>query len=362
VSGGDDSEKQHEPTQKKLDDARRKGEIPRSNDLSSAVAYAGFLLVALSLGGWVCQRLASLGMALLWQISEVGLASGQFAGGLSVKPFVGHLGATVVPIGFVPALAVLTALVARRGLVFAPEKMAPKLSRISPVENAKNKFGRSGLFEFAKSAVKLLLVTSVLALFLKVRSTQIAGLLWLEPRVIAAQMAQLALEFLSILVVLLAVIGGLDLMWQVMDHKRRNRMSRKELQDEQKDSEGDPYVKQQRRQRGQEIALNSMLRDVAESTVVIVNPEHYAVALKWSPSFPGPPSCTAKGVDGVAAQIRKAANEAGVPIHRDPPTARTLHATVEIGQEILPEHYRPVAAAIRFADRMRQLARTRALD
>jgi len=137
---------------------------------------------------------------------------------------------------------------------------------------------------------------------------------------------------------------------------RKNMMSRKDLTDEAKDSEGDPHMKQKRRQRAQEIALSQMIQDVPDADVIIVNPTHYAVALKWS-RLPGEaPVCVAKGVDEVAKTIRKVAQEAGVPIRSDPPVARALHATVEIGQEIPPEHYRAIAAAIRFAEAMKKRA------
>ena len=136
-------------------------------------------------------------------------------------------------------------------------------------------------------------------------------------------------------------------------------MSRKELTDESKDAEGDPYMKQKRRQKGQEIASKQMIQDVPNADVVIVNPTHYAVALKWS-RLPGDvPVCVAKGVDEIAARIREKAQESAVPIHSDPPTARALHAVVEIGQEIPPENYRAVAAAIRFADEIRRKAKGR---
>jgi flagellar biosynthetic protein FlhB len=134
-------------------------------------------------------------------------------------------------------------------------------------------------------------------------------------------------------------------------------MSRKELMDETKDSEGDPVMKQQRRQRAYDIATNRMMADVPKADVVIVNPRHYAVALRWDRTAGGAPVCVAKGVDEVALRIRTVAMEAGVPIRQDPPTARALHASVEIGAEIRPEHYRPVAAAIRFAEAVRKRAR-----
>jgi flagellar biosynthetic protein FlhB len=136
-------------------------------------------------------------------------------------------------------------------------------------------------------------------------------------------------------------------------------MSHQEIREETKQSEGDPYMKAERRQRGREIATNRMLLDVPKADVVIVNPTHYAVALQWARTRGSAPVCVAKGQDDVALRIREIAAEAKVPIHSDPPTARALHAAVEIGHEIRPEHYRAVAAAIRFADRMRKAARAR---
>jgi flagellar biosynthesis protein FlhB len=134
-------------------------------------------------------------------------------------------------------------------------------------------------------------------------------------------------------------------------------MSRKDLTDEMKDSEGDPHVKGQRRQRAQDIATNQMLADVSGADVIIVNPTHYAVALKWKRGARTAPICVAKGVDEIAAQIRARAAEHGIPIHSDPPTARAIHAAVEIGAPIQAEHFKAVAAAIRFAEAMRSKAR-----
>jgi flagellar biosynthetic protein FlhB len=133
-------------------------------------------------------------------------------------------------------------------------------------------------------------------------------------------------------------------------------MTRQEMTEEHKESEGDPHFRAHRRQRGQEIAMNRMLRAVPEADVVLVNPTHYAVALKWNRKDGRAPVCIAKGRDEVAARIRERANAAGVPVHRDPPTARALHAALDIGDEIGREHYQAVAAAIRFAEAMRKKA------
>ena len=134
-------------------------------------------------------------------------------------------------------------------------------------------------------------------------------------------------------------------------------MTRKELTDEMKQSEGDPHLKAQRRQKGMELAMRQSVPDTAKADVVIVNPTHYAVALKWDRASGRAPVCLSKGVDAIAARIREIAAENAVPVHSDPPTARALFAAIEIGEEIRPEHYKPVAAAIRFAEKMRKAAR-----
>ena len=164
---------------------------------------------------------------------------------------------------------------------------------------------------------------------------------------------------LAITCLIAVAIAGVDLVWQRFDHARKLRMSFQEMREETKQSEGDPHMKAQRRSRAEAIATNRMLLDVPKADVVIVNPTHYAVALKWARTKGSAPVCVAKGEGEVALRIREIAATAGVPVHSDPPTARALHATVEIGREIAPEHYRAVAAAIRFADRMRKAARAR---
>ncbi|EEE38193.1 flagellar biosynthetic protein FlhB [Rhodobacteraceae bacterium KLH11] len=353
----DDSDKSFEATPQKLEKARKKGEVAKSNDLSVVAAYAGLFIALLTAGQYTAQNLGTLFVVLIDQSDQIATLLTQ---GPAVVPVAGMLKAAMVPVSalfIVPAAAVLLSLIAQRALVFAPSKLKPRASRISIPSNAKNKFGRGGLFEFAKSFVKLLIYGTCLALFLQAHLPEILTASAAPARSSILLMMTLLTRFLFIVITIALAIGIVDYLWQHAEHMRKNRMSRKEVQDETKDSEGDPHVKQQRRQRAQEIAANQMMADVPKADVVIVNPTHYAVALKWSREAGSAPVCVAKGVDEVAATIRATADDAGVPIHSDPPTARALHATVEIGQEVTEEYYRPVAAAIRFAETMRDRAR-----
>lgn len=358
MSGQDeDTDKSFEATPKKLLDARKKGEIAKSTDLMTAAAYAG-LLVSLMMAG--ASGMGQFGSALSTLLDQPAELAPLFFGGAITPPSGGvmwHVAKPLFPFFILPALAVVLSVFAQRAWTFAPSKLAPKMSRISPMSNAKNKFGRSGLFEFAKSFCKLCVYSLLLALFIKVRLPDMISVLQTNSRLTLTLMAQMCIAFLFVVVLISGAIGGIDAVWQHFEHLRKNRMSRKEITDETKNAEGDPHLKQERRQRAMAISQNQMLSDVPDADVVIVNPTHYAVALKWSRSPGEAPVCVAKGVDEIARAIREAAGAAGVPIHSDPPTARSLYATTEIGEEVAPDQYRAVAAAIRFAQAMRDRAR-----
>ncbi|MEX5597737.1 flagellar type III secretion system protein FlhB [Pseudophaeobacter sp. C1-32P7] len=358
MSGGDDdSDKSFEPTAQKLQKAREKGEVAKSTDLSVAAAYLGLVVALYVSGSGMVEGFGTVLISLLDQPDR--LAQQMFTGAASA-PVGGILMALVIPIlpiFILPFGAVLLSILAQRALVFAPSKLEPKMSKISIISNAKNKFGRAGLFEFLKSFVKLVLYSICLGVYLSYRLPEMIASSGTGAFSVVAMLAQLGMEFLVIALLLALPVGVVDAVFQHAEHIRKNMMSRQEIQDEVKDSEGDPHVKGQRRQKGQQIAMGQMMADVPKADVVIVNPTHYAVALQWSREKGSAPKCVAKGVDEVAAAIRRVANEHAVPIHSDPPTARALHATIEIGEEIMEEHYAPVAAAIRFAEAMRQRAK-----
>ena len=354
-----DSDKQYEPTQRKLDEARKKGEIARATDLTTAASYAGFIVALAGIGPAALLLLANALQVLLDQPDE--LAGVIFDGAMHPLPggLLWRVITGIAPWLILPAALALLALAAQRALLFTPDKIAPKLDRISPLAGIKNKFGRQGLFEFAKSGVKLTIYTVIMGAFLIAESDRILATMALTPGAVLLALGDLVFRLMVYVLIVALVIGVIDYLWQHAEHLRKNRMSRKELMDEMKHSEGDPLMKQQRRQRGQEIAMNKMLVAAAGADVVITNPTHYAVALKWDRGAGGAPVCVAKGVDEIAARIRAVAAENAIPLHSDPPTARALYAETDLGDEIAPEHYRAVAAAIRFAEDMRRKAARR---
>ncbi len=356
MSEEDAAEKSHEATPQKLEQARKKGEFPKSNDLTASASYLGLIISLLIIGPLALERLAGTGAAFLRMPDQMSEPFSDAIGSSFFSALIVDVGFAMAGLFGAPVVMVLIALTAQRAWVFAPEKIAPKLSRVSVISGAKNKFGANGLFEFAKSTTKLVLVSSLLVWF----GIKHFGLLLDSTKFSSGQifqtMSDLIVEFLLLIFVMMLLIGGVDYLWQVASHLRKNRMSRKELEDETKTNEGDPHHKQTRRQRGYEIAMNKMLAEVPNADVILVNPTHYAVALKWNRNSVGAPVCVAKGVDEIAARIREIADASNIPIHEDPPTARAVFATVEVDQQILPEHYRAVAVAIRFAEAMRAKA------
>lgn len=347
----ENDDKPFEASEQKLRKAREKGDIPRSAELNVAAMYLGaWLAFAVGAGfavkAWMTMAERALGSEGWVPGTTAALAAslGQYAGWM------------VLALTAVPALVIAVALIGSRGLVFAPSKLGFDLKRINPMKSAGQKFGKSGLVNFGISLGKVALVCAggwflFRALLGHLVASPLGGERWI------ADLGTLLSWVLALALAVSVVFAGLDTGWQRFDHARKNRMSRKEMEDEHKDSEGDPHFKAARRQRAIEIATKQMLADVGRADVVIVNPTHYAVALEWKRGSGRAPVCLAKGTDEVAARIRERARDNKVPIFSDPPCARAIHATVQVGQEIRREQFAAVAAAIRFAEKMREKAR-----
>ena len=344
-------DKSFEATPERVRKAREKGDLATSPEVTGLAASAGVALGLAAMGAGVLPALEALtGFFLHPEEAAAALLTGSGAG-LSAA------GASLVlPLVLPGAALVLISLVAQQAIVVAPSKIQPKLDKIDPIKGLSRKYGPQGMAEFARAGVKLCGVAGLGGLYLWGRRDAYGAMIGLPLAELPAAMRAELLSVLGIGLLVSAAAAAIDLPFRRMRHAGKLRMTRQEVQDEAKESEGDPTQKQNRRRRGQEIARNQMLRDAGEATVVITNPTHYAVALKWTRSDETVPVCVAKGTDHLALTIRERAALAGVPIREDVPTARALHAAVEVGEPIRPEHYAAVAAAIRFADRVRRNA------
>ena len=358
MSDASDASREHEPSQKKLDDARRRGDVVQAAELTAAGTYGAFLAIAAGFGSSILAAAGSVAAGMLGNADR--LAAQIF---FADRPVLSGLVAAAIwpflPVVLVPAAAAILVLAAQKAIVVAPERIAPRLSKIDPFAAARHRFGVEGLADFAKSSLKLVAVAIITSAFLLARIEELIALQRLDPGPATVAMARITAELLVILCVISAVAGTAEYLLQRQLRLRRNRMSRQELMEELRESEGDPHIRMQRRRRAGEIALARTLADVPKADVVIANPTHFAVALRWNRASRRAPVCVAKGADAMAARIREVAAVAGVPVRSDPPTARALYASVDVGEEIRPEHYRAVAAAIRFAEEMRRRARAR---
>ena len=209
-------------------------------------------------------------------------------------------------------------------------------------------FGLDGLMNFAKSLLKLLAIAVVAWAIVGPKAQLLAQLPRMEP----AALMPLAMDWLKALALaVLAVLGpvaAFDWFWQYQRFMQRMRVTKHEAKEEMKDTDGDPHIKAKRRQKRIQMSRNRMMQAVPKATVVVMNPTHYAVALRYVPGEDAAPICVAKGLDSLALKIRAVAEEARVPVIEDPPLARALHAAMEVDHTIPREHYEAVAKVIGF--------------
>ncbi len=356
-SGQSNADKQHAPTQQRLQRAREQGDVPYSMELTNASTYAALWLVVLLAGGWMAQETSNLlaGFFTRPEAIKATLIGARSSDGLIT--LLVKIGIAVGPIFVALAAAALLSILAQQALVFGPSKLGLKWQRLSITENAKQKYGPNGLFEFAKGIVKLGAIFAIIGFAMKDRILELPQLAMLPPSSFGGVAVHETTYFLGMITLAAAVIAAVDFPWRRFQHEQKLRMTLEDLKRENKENEGDPHLKYARRERANAIARNRMLSDVPKANVVIVNPTHYAVALAWDRKKGGAPVCVAKGVDELAARIREIAAESGVPIRRDPPTARSIFGMVDVGAEIRREHYAAVAAAIHFADEIRRKAK-----
>src|SRR5215467_1227675 len=305
----EDGTKTEDPSQKRLDDALNRGDVVKSHEVNTWFIIAGGTMV---LFAFAHSMSADLNSALRGIIANSHRLP---TDGRDLIAFAALLGTRVFGILAAPFLVLMLAAIAgsmvQHRWVWSVESLRPALSKISPMSGAKRMFSKQAL------------VT-------------------VDPAALLEIARSLALRLLIAVVAILAVVAALDYFWQHRQWYERQKMSVRELREEFKQAEGDPAIKAKIRQIRQNRAKKRMMTKVPKASVVITNPTHYAVALHYARGM-NAPICVAKGMDLMAFKIREIAQTHAVPIVENPPLARALHATVEIDQEIPPEHYQAVA-------------------
>lgn len=349
-------EKSFDASESKIRKSREKGDTPQSTEANTLMLYIGLALSIVLIGPSVGSRsLISLSSFLEYPedigahfLLREGRAPITQLDSIAIAPIL-----AIFPVFGILIAVILVSLIVQQAIVFAPEKLKPKLSRISPISNVKQKYGGQGMVEFGKRFFKLSFITIVAGFFFFSLLKTLPGMSAIAPANILPEMQDVALSLTLYMSVAMALITLFDLPYSRFAHLKKLRMTLKEVKDEAKESEGDPHMKSARRRQAMSMSQSTMLQDIVGADVVIVNPTHYAVALKWDRSKKSVPVCVAKGVDEMALRIRQRAQLYKVAIHSDPPCARSLYATIEIGDSINPEHYAAVAASIHFADSLK---------
>ncbi len=350
----DDNEHTEDPTAKRLDEAIKRGDVVKSAEVNTWFLIAGGALALMVLARPAAASLETTLRGLIansYQIPADGPALAALVRELA-KDVLAALGIPLLLL----ALAALAGSVIQHRIVVSLEPVRPRLSRISPVAGMSRLFSKQALANFAKGLAKLALIGAVIAALLWPQRQRLAALAGIDPAVILPFTRALTMQMLGSVVAILAVVAAADYLFQYRQWYDRQKMSVREMKEEFRQTEGDPAVKGKLRQLRHARMRKRIMAAVPKATIVITNPTHFAVALKYERGM-NAPVCVAKGVDLIARRIREIAQAHDIPIIENPPLARALHGTVEIDQEIPPEHYRAVAEIIGYLMRLRRLAR-----
>ncbi|MEX2630687.1 MAG: flagellar biosynthesis protein FlhB [Tistlia sp.] len=347
----DDSQKTEEPTPKKLREAREKGDVARSQEVNH-----WFIILALTatVGLLAPMFLGQLGRALLPFLEQPHLIVVDGDGARLVLAGLLWDVALAMALPFAATIsAALAANALQGGILFSAESLKPKLEKLSPIAGAKRLFGQRALVEFAKGVLKLSLVGAIIAVLVAPRWQSYMDLPELSVEQLLLLLRQEALRVLIGVLSAMSVIAGADYLFQRYKSMQKLRMSRQEVKDEMRQSEGDPIVKARLRQLRQDRARQRMMAAVPGADVIVTNPTHFAVALKYEGEVMSAPVLVAKGVDFMAQKIREVARENDVPIVENRLLARALYDGVDIDQEVPPAHYKAVAEVIGYVMRLR---------
>jgi flagellar biosynthetic protein FlhB len=344
---GDKTEK---ATPKKRDESRRKGQVARSMDLVGAVVLLASLQVLGMAGPGIGQRLQTLMEWSLRLIAHPEVVSQHGVGEL-VLHALKETGLSLAPIMAVCAIAAVAVNLLMVGWKPSMQAPKPQAQRINPISGAKNILGPNGLVEGGKSILKVTAVGAIVALALIPQLSSLGAMVGMEPAELAGALASNVMAIAKRAAAAYFVIGVMDYVYQRYRHEKSLKMDKQEVKDEAKQQQLPGEVRGEIRRRQMAASRARMMGAVPTADVVVTNPTHYAVALKYDGTNPAP-EVVAKGVDLVAARIREIAKEHGVVIVPDPPLARSLHASVEIGQQIPEELFGAVAQVLAFVYRV----------
>lgn len=359
MSGNNDAgDKTEKPTPKKLQDARKKGDVAKSKDVTSAVGLMVWLVLGVLTIGYAASRLAALYDSLFVTIGQGWLHTGFAGAARTIGAQAAELAITLVAMLLVPVAAVgLLTEFLQAGPVLTFEKLTPKLDSMNPVEGVKKMFSMDNLIELAKSIAKAAALFTLGWLVVKSSLPQVVALARtpdLPVQAVGGLLWSLTVKLMASSVAVFTLFALLDAVYQRYSFEKKMRMSMRDIKQEMKESEGDPYIKSQRRQLAQQMAQQNATNAARNASVLVVNPTHIAIAIDYDRETCPVPTIAAKGEDHVARAMRKAAEEAGVPIVRNIPLARDMLARAEVGEIVPGDLFDIIAEVILWAQEVRE--------
>lgn len=347
----DKEDRTEEPTQRKLEEAVKKGDVARSQEIGTFFVLCGFTLALLVAGGSAASNAALSLRSFLMNAHQVP-AEGAALFHVTGQGILTGFAALGLPLAFIFVAALAGALIQHKPL-WTTEPLMPKLNRISPMNGAKRVFGKDAWVNFLKGLAKITLVGIGVWLVLWGERDRLQGFARMDVHALMPAVLSLTIKLMGSVLAIFAIIAIGDFAYQRFTWYQRQRMTKQELKEEFKNSEGNPEVKAKLRQLRMQKSRSRMMAQVPKATVIITNPTHYAVALQYE-NGQGAPVCLGKGVDAIALKIREVAGAHEIPIVENPPLARALYATVEIDDEIPVEHYQAVAEVIGYVLRLKR--------
>jgi len=345
-----DDERTEEPTPRKLEQAREKGDIVYSPEVGAALSLIALTGVVAFMAGPIASQMAHAFIGFLATPDQYSTQPG------ALEAIMGAVGLKLLTIFGLMCLALAGAGVAARYVqdraTFTSEKLSPKFAKLNPVEGFKRVFGKAAASAFLKSLAKLAVVGGVMVWALWPKDASLENMSLFDPSALLPYVQDRVVAMLIALASASALIAVVDYVFTRQSYMKRQRMSRREIKEELRQQDGDPMVRAKLRAIRMERSRRRMIANVPNASVVITNPTHYAVALKYEPGETPAPICLAMGVDAAAQRIRDVAQEHDIPIVEDPPLARALFATADIDQPIPKEHYEAVAKVIGFVMRL----------
>tara|TARA_R110002049_G_scaffold29972_2_gene101968 strand:- start:55389 stop:56507 length:1119 start_codon:yes stop_codon:yes gene_type:complete len=360
MSEEDKSSNTEEPTDKKLRDARKKGDVPQSRETGTAmVVFALLMILVFVLPGSAGRIVAALQSPLRGAgITDIGTGStGLTEAGVVLKDLGFTLGLALAPIAGIMVLAALFGVMVQGDTVVSTERIRPKLSKLNPLSGFKRLFSIDAFVEFLKNTAKVLVIGFITVWAVRDIAQSLGQTQSFVPETLAAATLDKVRWIFLVTTVFLVPIALADILWKRFQWKKKQMMSLKAVRDEHKDSEGDPQIRARRAELRMARARQRMAQAIPTASVILTNPTHFAVALKYEQGKDDVPICVAKGADVMAHRIRELARAHDIPMIENRPLARALHSAVEVDQRIPMEHWQAVAEIIGFVMDMRRNVR-----